>query len=258
MSNDCDGASIPPHRPDPAFKIEAVMVCDHYSDFLRSTLPANKHLFDRIVVVTSAEDRETQRICEFHHVECVKTDALQSRWKKFCKGAGINEGLGKLSKDGWVVHIDSDIYLPPLTRIMLQNANLDKSFIYGIDRFNVKGYKAWDEFLSMPRLQHECDSYVHLNAFPLGTRVTSKEVGGYVPIGFFQMWSPKVSGISVYPEQHTDAGRGDMVFAKKWPRHKRGFIPEIVGYHLESKDSKMMSNWHGRVTAPFTHEGDDL
>ncbi len=84
--------------PDPDFKIEAVVVCDRYSDFLRCTLPANKHLFDRIVVVTSAEDRDTQRICEFHHVECVQTDALNSRWNKFCKGAGINEGLSRLDR----------------------------------------------------------------------------------------------------------------------------------------------------------------
>ena len=84
----CPGGTV--NQPDPDFKMEAVVVCDRYSDFLRCTLPANKHLFDRIVVVTSAEDRDTQRICEFHHVECIKTDALNSRWNKFCKGAGIN------------------------------------------------------------------------------------------------------------------------------------------------------------------------
>jgi Glycosyl transferase family 2 len=204
--------------PDACFKVEAVVVCDHYSDFLRCTLPANKYLFDRIVVVTSAEDRETQRICEFHHVECIKTDGLNARWNKFCKGAGINEGLARLKKDAWVVHLDADIWLPPQTRSLLQNANLDPGMIYGVDRFCVKGYAQWDKFLEMPVLQHECDAYVHLNAFPLGTRVTSKEGGGYIPIGFFQMWCPAVSGVSEYPVNHTDAGRGDMVFAKKWPR----------------------------------------
>ncbi len=147
--------------PDPDFKVEAVLVCDRYSDFLRCTLPANKHLFDRIVVVTSAEDRDTQRICEFHHVECVKTDALNSRWNRFCKGAGINEGLSRLDRDAWVVHLDADIWLPPQTRLLLQNANLDPSMIYGIDRFSVKGYAQWDSFLEMPSLQHECDAYVH-------------------------------------------------------------------------------------------------
>lgn len=251
-----DGPSIPPHVPDPAFKMEAVVICDRYSDFLRITLPNNKHLFNKIVVVTSAEDKATQRICEFNHVECVKTDALQSRWGKFVKGAGINAGLDRLDKNAWVVHIDADIWLPPLTRILLQNCNLDKSMVYGIDRFNVRGHLAWSTFQEMPALQHECDSYVHLRAFPMGTRVTAKDAGGFIPIGFFQMWVPKVSGILTYPDQHTDAGRGDMVFAKQWPRHKRGFIPEVIGYHLESANADGMANWHGRKTSPFTQEGD--
>ena len=249
----CEGGVVNPPNPD--FKLEAVLVCDHYSDFLRCTLPANKHIFDRIVVVTSPEDRDTQRICEFHHVECIKTDALNSRWNKFCKGAGINEGLARLSQDAWVVHLDADIWLPPQTRSLLQNANLDPGMLYGIDRFCVKGYAEWDKFLEMPVLQHECDAYVHLNAFPLGTRVTSKDGGGYIPIGFFQMWSPAVTGIRCYPVNHTDAGRGDMVFAKMWPRARRALIPEVVGYHLESTDASMSANWYGRKTAPFTYTG---
>jgi len=241
-----------PHRPDPNFKMEAVVVCDRYADFLRCTLPQNKIHFDRMVVVTSPEDRETQRVCEFYHVECVPTDALRSRWKQFCKGAGINAGLGKLSKDDWVVHMDADIWLPPLSRRLLANANLAKRMIYGIDRFIVKGYKPWDDFLSLPKLQHECNSYIHLNnSFPVGTRIMQDFAGGYVPIGFFQMWNPKVSGISEYPEGHTSAGREDTLFPQKWPRGLRGFIPEVVGYHLESVDSGFGMNWNGRKSAPF-------
>jgi hypothetical protein len=127
--------------------------------------------------------------------------------------------------------------------------------IYGLDRFNVRGHAKWDRFLEMPELQHECDAYVHLKAFPVATRVMAKDSGGYIPIGFFQMWNPLVSGIRLYPEQHTSAGRGDMVFAKQWPRSKRGFIPEVVGYHLESVDAAMSANWNGRTTAPFTNPG---
>ena len=63
-----------------------------------------------------------------------------SRWNQFCKGAGINEGLSRLDQDAWVVHLDADIWLPPQTRLLLENANLDPCMIYGIDRFCVKGY----------------------------------------------------------------------------------------------------------------------
>ena len=240
-----------PCGPEQPFHIEAVIVCDQYSDFLRHTLPLNKHLFDRLVVVTSYEDKATQRVCEYNHVEVLCTDVTESRKKKFCKGKAINEGLRTLTKRDWVVHLDADIFLPPQTKILLERADLDKTMIYGIDRFNIKGYKEYEAFVREPRLQHECDAYIHLNAFPVCTRVMSANGGGYIPIGFTQLWNPKASGIEHYPEGHTDAGREDMLFAKQWPRRKRGFIPEIVGYHLESEDASMSSNWKGRVTSKF-------
>lgn len=235
-----------------AFKAEAVIVCDKYHDFLVHTIPHNKHIFDRVVVVTSWEDKETQRVCEFHHVKCVRTDRLESRKPKtFRKGQGINDGLAELDLDGWVAHLDADILLPPQTRPLLADANLDPTCVYGIDRFIVKGYEAFDEWRRNPRLQHECGTYVHLNAFPVGTRWMQGNASGYLPLGFFQLWHPATSGVVSYPEGHTDAGREDGEFAMQWPRSHRNLIPEIVGYHLESDDSEKASNWSGRTTSSF-------
>lgn len=248
--------SGPPAPCPPPLKLECVIVCDRYHDFLAKTLPHNKQLFDRIVVVTSPEDSDTRRVCEYWHVECICTDKLNSRWGKFCKGAGVNAGLAKLKLDGWVVHMDADIWLPPLTKIILNASTPDPETLYGMDRFIVKGYKAWAEMMELPALQQECSVYVHLNAFPLGERVMAMDAGGYVPIGFFQMWNPGATGIKTYPEEHTSAGKGDMVFAKQWKRQKRAFLPELVAYHLESEDSEMEANWHGRKTKPFTHDGE--
>jgi hypothetical protein len=245
---ECPGKPVPaPER----FKMEAVVVCDGYADFLCHTLPHNKFLFDKIVVVTSYEDKATRKLCEYLHVECIPTDVLKSRHGVFCKGAGINVGLAALDKDAWVVHLDADIYLPPQTRILLENAALDKSFVYGCDRFIVRGRKAWDDFIEKPVLQHENECWIHLNAFPLGTRVMHRSTGGFVPIGFFQLWHPKTSGVSTYPEGHTSAGREDTLFLAPWPRSKRGFIPELIVYHLESDDARNAANWGGRTTAPY-------
>lgn len=251
---------VPPAPPvvchQPAFHCEAVVICDKYHDFLAKTLPHNKFQFDRIVVVTSAEDKQTQRICEHYHVECIKTDALNTRWGKLCKGAGINIGLQALNLQNWVVHMDADILLPPQAKLLLEQADLDPRFIYGIDRFNVRGYQNYAEFLDMPKLQHECNTYVHLNAFPLGTRIMHAHEQGYMPLGFFQMWNPKTSGVTSYPEGHTTAGREDTLFSGQWKRRERVLIPEIVGYHLESDDASMAANWNGRTTAPFEYPKD--
>jgi hypothetical protein len=231
------------------FKLEAVIVCREYADFLAYTLPNNKQLFDKLVVVTSKEDKKTQKLCEFYHVQCV-IDPMLSLPGMY-KGDAISLGLTHLALDGWVLHLDADIWLPPQTRILLERACLDKTMIYGSDRFNVKGADAWARFLHAPKLQHENNAYIHLNNdFGVATRVMAHDTG-WIPIGFFQLWHPGVSGVRTYPKNHSDAGRTDMLFAKQWPRGKRSLIPEIVCYHLETDDMGMGTNWRGRVTSEF-------
>lgn len=232
-------------------KLEAVVVCDKYSDFLAFTLPENKILFNKIVVVTSHEDKETQRVCEYWHVQCIQTDVLESRRGHFCKGKGINEGLAALDMDGWVAHLDADIVLPPLTRILLEKADLDTSMLYGCDRVMCKSFEDWIRFRSKPRLQQENECWIHMDQFPFGHRVVINSFGGYVPIGFFQLWSPSGSGIKAYPEGHTTAAREDTNFALQWPRSKRHMLAEIIAYHLESEDAPMAKNWAGRTTREF-------
>jgi hypothetical protein len=237
-------------------KIEGVIACVNYGDFLAQTLPMNRHHFDRLVVVTQPEDRLTQKVCEHWHVECVHTDVFRAHWKEFHKGKGINVGLSRLSCEDWLVHMDADIALPPLTREILERAQLDESMIYGIDRFMVANFHAWEKWKCRPVLQHEDHIWVHPNSFPLGVRVCPQMYGGYVPIGFFQLWNGRY-GITRYPEHHSTAARTDVQHAVKWPRHKRALIPEIIGYHLESEPAPMGSNWNGRQTKSFDPEGED-
>ena len=115
-------------------KLEAVSVCVNYGDFLAQTLPHIHHLFDKLVIVTTPADRYTQQVCEYFRVECVQTNAFYDDGAIFNKARGINAGLAKLSLDGWVLHLDSDIYLPPWTRSILDRIHLDEGAIYGIDR----------------------------------------------------------------------------------------------------------------------------
>jgi hypothetical protein len=245
----------------PPFALKAVIVCDKYDDFLRQTIPENKFHFDRVVVVTSHEDYATRRVCEFYHVECIPTDELNTRKKQFCKGTGVNVGLKALGIDDakeheWFLHLDADIWLPPQTRSLLAWANLDKEQLYGIDRFMVRGQEEWHRFREKEilDLQHEDYTWVHADTFPIGTRVCA--YGGYVPLGFFQMWNPVASGVKAYPQGHTTAAREDIIFATNWPRAKRTSIPELIGYHLESKDAAHASNWGGRKSARFNITGE--
>lgn len=235
-------------------KVEVVVTCVGFADILAHTLPLNKAMFHQLVVVTSHMDTYTQRVCEYHHVKCIPTDKLQSHLGKFSKGSGINEGLAALDRDAWILHMDADIVCPPLTREVLVRAAVDEEAIYGCDRFMVPNYSAWAEFVARPQLLHENGSWMHMSAFPLGVRVAIDAFGGYIPIGYFQLWHAK-SGQTKYPEGHGTAAREDVAFPLLWPRPKRQFIPDLVVYHLESEKVPMGANWNGRKTAAFTLDG---
>lgn len=236
-------------------KIEAVVVCVNYSDFLCHTLPRNKGHFDRLVVVTDSTDRKTRDICEHYDVQCVITDEFYRDEKAFDKAAGINAGLQKLGLTDWACHMDADILLPPRARQLMERAELDPNDIYGIDRLMCQNFDDFMAYLSAPEIQHSNDIFVKGNAFPLGVRIARLREDGYVPIGFFQLWNAAKTGIKLYPP-HGAADRSDMAFARQWRRGNRHLIPEIIGIHLESESCAAMgSNWRGRKTAPFCPSG---
>lgn len=233
-------------------KLEGVTVSVDYGDLLAATLPFARSTFDRLVVVTAPHDKLTQRVCEYWHVRCVVTPAFYGEKPgEFYKGRGINVGLEALDRDGWVLHLDSDIYLPPLTRPVLERSALDPEAVYGCDRMMCPSYAAWQEFLACPRLVHEAGVYVHANAFPLGTRLAPDGCGGHVAPGFFQAWNPAASGVHDYPADHGSAARSDVAHALRFKR--RLFLPDLVVTHLESAGglTPMGANWSGRKTPVF-------
>lgn len=236
--------------------LEAVVVCVNYADFLAHTLPYNKTHFNKIVVVTDTKDLATKQLCEYHHVECIRTDVFYDNGDVFNKGKAINEGLKKLSMKGWVVQLDADIYLPPLTRFILNNLEyeLDTKTLYSMDRLMCPSYSEWIKFIEKPGKIQEAYIYIYTTAFPMGVRIAEYMSKGYEPIGYFQMWHPFDSGIYDYPTQHGKADRTDVLHTKRFPRSKRQLIPELLCIHLDSENStviKMGKNWNGRKTLPF-------
>lgn len=234
-------------------KLEAIVISVNYGDFLSNTLPYNKHLFDKIVVVTDTTDEHTKKICEFWNVQCVQTDDFYLDDPKIAnKSRGINVGLQHLSKDGWIVQLDADIWLPTLTREILEKYPLDNKSIYGIDRLMCNSYNDWYNFLHRnPKSIHEGWIYLHTDIFHIGTRIVQYHSDGYMPIGFFQLWNPKGSGVYTYPTEKSGYDRTDVVHLKQWKRENRKFIPDLLCVHLASEDHRMGQNWFGRNTQTF-------
>jgi len=232
------------------FIMESVTVCVRYGDYLRHTLPLFKSHFNRSVVVTSLGDTETRNLCHYYNVECVATDEMITD-QVVNKGVAINIGLEKLCFREWAVHLDADMVLPPKTRSILETLPLNEQFIYGIDRMMCPSYEAWENFLARPVPQHDL-AYVYVGPFPLGIRLNRREIGGYVPLGYFQMFHREASCFRAYPTKSESAAVSDMLFAARWPRTHRHLIPELIGIHLATEDAGEMGvNWHGRKTRRF-------
>ena len=239
-------------------KLECVIICINYSDFLSHTLPSNKSLCDRIVVVTDAKDTKTKTVCEFWNVQCVQTDDVYQNGSKIPnKGIAINKGLEVLSKSDWVLHMDADVFLLPLTRQILERMTLEKDSLYGTDRMMCESYEDWHYFLhptTEAKSLHEGWIYLHMDRFKIVTRLVQYHEGGYWPIGYFQLWNPKGSGVFDYPVEGVGFDRTDVVHLKRWESSKRRFIPDFVVVHLSNESHGQGQNWHGRKTRMFEPE----
>jgi hypothetical protein len=231
-------------------KIEAVIVCVDYADYLPETLPHNLPHFDRTLVITAPKDTETQELCRKLSVPFYATNVFFKDGDKFNKARGIDFGLGYLRWNDWVVQLDADVYLPPLTRNLLEWRPLDRESIYGIDRVNCVGYDVWKSFLAEHHTGHDYMCRVKVpRGMALLDRIAIRDYGGYIPIGFFQMWHGSLG--RRYPIACGDAEHTDVLHAIQWDEDKRHLIPEVIGVHLQSGHTPLGANWRGRSTPRF-------
>lgn len=241
-------------------KIEAVTCCVNYCDFLQEVEPFVRPLVDRWLIVTTPQDDATRDLCRRRGMECLVTDDFHREGAKFDKAMGIDRGLQQLSYDGWVLVMDADIVIPPHFRESVVDAHLDPECIYGCDRFEVVGWDRWQALKGSGFFDKYSRNAHHNVCFPAGFDVGARwadTVQGYVPIGFFQLFSAKASvwrGIrhKRYPTYgHSDAARTDVQHGLQWDRRKRVLLPEVVVAHLQSEKSQVGANWGGRTTPRF-------
>lgn len=232
-------------------KLEAVIVCHNYSDFLAHTLPENLPHFDRLVVVTHPSDFKTLDVCSRFSVDVVKTTQMHDYGDVFNKARCIDLGLAHLVKDDWVLHIDADIVLPHNFRNLLKHARLVPGNLYGADRMDVYGYDCWMRNKEKCRPSFTRRFLVTApREFTLSARLLHAELG-YMPIGYFQLWHG--SEHKRYPLNQGSAEHTDVLFAAQWAREQRQLLPEVICYHLESveRPGSMGTNWNGRRTPHF-------
>lgn len=236
-------------------KMEAVTVSVGYADYLRQTVPFNRHFFDRWVIVTTKADKDTFAVCHKFNLPCLLTEDF-FRDGVFNKGRGIQRGLNSLSCSDWIMHLDADIVLPPHCDKAMTSAHLDPRKLYGCDRQLVRGWDRWQAVQKSGYTQASAHCYVlpH-DKYPFGARWVSP-TDGYVPIGFMQLWNGQTSVVKgihqrPYPGHHSNAARSDVQFGLQWDRRDRELLPEFIVWHLEGESDVGGANWDGRTTKRF-------
>jgi hypothetical protein len=234
-----------------ALRLEYVTTCVGFDDLLDHTLGINHPHMDTAIVVTSHEDRATQKVAAKHGAICVPTDLFQKNGRRMNKGAAINAGFNRFQYHGWRMHLDADIALPDNFRRMIFNhTHLDPGCLYGADRMDVIG-AAHLRALRAKLAQ----SPQHIHRFlvapqhpaPISARYVDP-LFGYCPIGFFQLWN--ASAQKEYPYSLGAAAHDDVQFVALWPQAKRIHLPTVLCYHLCAQPPKMGENWEGRRKQP--------
>jgi hypothetical protein len=154
-----------------------------------------------------------------------------------------------------MIHIDADTVLPRNFRGLIENIEPRKDCIYGVDRVHCPSWEDWHRHSTTtdPDQKHYL---VHSpGGWKTGTRLSHFDYGGYVPIGFFQMWN-RESRINRYPTiQDGGAEHTDVLHSLQWERPNRVLIPEVIAIHLESEPCSIGANWNGRITKKFGPSG---
>ena len=202
--------------------LEAVTVCIDFSDYLKKCL-ANKMLFDRWLIVTTAQDGKTIKLCEEAGLEYVVSQRIYEDGAYFNKGKAINEGLRKLEKQDWILHVDADIKLPTNFRKVLESASLNQDYLY------------------MPKFR-----YIHAS-LPFRRGYDPNDAYGYCQL--FHS-SRNLS----YPESSLHAAGSDRDFAAKFgwrfdPEKLKGNVDGALIQYLDMSCDHfgdVCVNWKGR------------
>lgn len=93
--------------------IRAILVAVDFSDLLALTLPWNRHHFTSVTVVTSpADEPNVAPVCEANGADWVTTDLFFPEGAHFAKYAGLEYGLDRIGRSGFLCIMDVDILWP--------------------------------------------------------------------------------------------------------------------------------------------------
>jgi hypothetical protein len=237
--------SIKPQR------VECLVVCLNYDDYLARTLPWNKPELGRMVVATGEEDRRTRRLCRELGVECYLAPRIHEDGAPFAKGKSINDALRWMKPKDWVLLIDADILLPRGWRGALRAHVLNPGVLYYTRRFGPKDPGQAQQFFDGLRRD-------------MSFTRAAKENPQTDPYGYFQLFHLNAAALrgrsAIYPEKSGTAEFDDMEFGVEvYPPERISALPSPLFDVAHLPHGGWMENWAGRksprIDRPLEHGG---
>ncbi len=202
-------------------ELRAIIVCVDFADFLKITLPYNKHHFSDVCVVTSLSDRETIDYAFDCGFAVHSTNSFYEPGAVFNKFKALEEALDVFGRHGWICLMDVDILLPKT----IPDFNLQPNILYGPYRRVMEKPSAeipddWSEFpLYLPR---------------------SRLIAGHTQI--FHADDPHLGVPPWHQMDWKHAAGGDYHFQAQWPDEKKVRL-DFDTLHL----GEVGINWCGRL-----------
>lgn len=206
-------------------RLTVITVSVNYSDLLARSISLWHGGADRLIVITSPDDKETQELCRRHNVEMHITDVFFQNGAHFNKGSALSEAVfckGIRDRQGWILTVDADIVPAPDWRDNLEASDLQPGILYGARRHR-QPEKA------------QTLHFDHRNLMP------QKWVIGFFTL--FHSTDPHLPSIDepLFDIHWPHAGNYDTAFTKRWQPDRRRLLKARL-IHLGDE----RSHWIGR------------
>lgn len=212
--------------------LRAICVCSGFADLLAHSLSRWHTGCDRLVVVTSKGDKDTQELCRKHNVQTHVTDIFFANGAPFNKAAGMSEAVMKFKlREGadWLLTFDADMVPPENWREILEKYTLIPGMLYGSRRYQ------------NPE-----------NARPTLDR--RRLMPQHWVIGFFTLFHASDRALPpmsdpLFPIHYPHAGNYDTEFSFRWNRQEHIILPLDLIHMGEER-----ANWMGRGKKALLHK----
>ena len=234
-------------------KIEAVIVCVGYGDYLAITLPFTKNAVDKAIVVTDEEDILTQKVCKQNEVEFIVSKRLHENGAVLAKGKGVNDGLDALAPDDWVLVLDADIIVPVDFSAKIRTVTLNPGALYHSRRWGPVRVK------DIEPLMRQLNDGVDLRRLYRRWANKTSAGGGFhlnnaveeTPFGYFHLFNTRANILQgrdkIYSEISDTAEWDDAEFADSvYLRGRCTLLPADVCEVIHLPHGIFRANWIGR------------